>query len=1125
MMKIPHVFLIILSMTVMQLLSTPAWSKSTSLTYQGRIVKADGHGFDQLGVSFLFQILDPSGQCLIYQEQVGGINLVNGVFDVAIGNGSVQYPTAAGSNVMDIFNNASTFACGTCSASGSAYTCADSTSNYPAVLGDGRRLRVSFYDGSGWQTITPDNVIRGVPYAGFAQSAQKLGNNVASDFLLKAGLPNCGANTFLSWNAGTGTLTCAPVSGASGGTVTNITAGAGLNGGSITSSGTISLQDTTVTPGSYGAANKVATFTVDAQGRLTNAASVTISGVAPGGAASGDLSGNYPNPTVSGLDGQPLSIATLGSGNFLKYNGTHWINATPTTGDISGLSGALSSYLTQSAFNGYVFSAGCTASQTMYWSSATGNFQCAPINVGLAGDVTGSIGASKVVALQNQPVDATAPTTNQVLQWNGSKWMPTSLPAGNAGTVTGITAGTGLSGGTITSSGTINLADTSVAAGSYGSATQVSTFTVNAQGQLTAAGNTTVTPAWSSITSKPTNLSGYGITDAVKNGGGVGNMSAGLDGAQPASPAAGDLFVATDTQKIYRFNGSIWDLISSAGGSGGTISALTSDVSASGNGPVVATVNSVGGSTAANIHNAELAANAATNTNTAGTIVKRDASGNFTAGTITANLTGAASANVLKAGDTMTGDLTFASGKGSIFTDSGSKTVSVFAPTTIGTSYVLRLPTNVAASNGQVLTSDTSGNLTWTTPSTVATSYSGVLPVANGGTNSSTALNSNRIMVSSGGAIVEASALTNGQILIGSTGAAPQAATLTAGSGVSITNAAGGITIAATGSGGTVIDVTGTAPVSVATGTSTPVISLANGSAAGQVYRWDGASAWAATKLKYTDLINSLSASPWPAASCTAGQAIVWNSGTDSFTCSNIVASVNGNSALTNGKIWVGDGTGKAAEVSVSGDATMANTGSITLASVGTAGTYRSVTVDAKGRVTAGTNPTTLSGYAISDAVVNGGQAGAVVLGPSNANSLTMNTNNVARLMIDSSGNAGLNSSIVAGSKLAVGGTIVTTTNAIATGATVDLSASNIHRLASVGGSAITLSNMVNGGVYTIVVADTTSRTYTFSGCSSTYFSPANAATTASSRTIYGITTIYSGSTWECYVTWASGFQ
>jgi microcystin-dependent protein len=51
----------------------------------------------------------------------------------------------------------------------------------------------------------------------------------------------------------------------------------------------------------------------------------------------------------------------------------------------------------------------------------------------------------------------------------------------------------------------------------------------------------------------------------------------------------------------------------------------------------------VGGSTAANVHAAELAANAATSTNTANTIVERDASGNFSAGTITAtsvNVTG-----------------------------------------------------------------------------------------------------------------------------------------------------------------------------------------------------------------------------------------------------------------------------------------------------------------------------------------------------------------------------------------------------------------------------------------------------------------------------------------------------
>ena len=57
--------------------------------------------------------------------------------------------------------------------------------------------------------------------------------------------------------------------------------------------------------------------------------------------------------------------------------------------------------------------------------------------------------------------------------------------------------------------------------------------------------------------------------------------------------------------------------------------------------------------------------------------------------------------------------------------------------------------------------------------------------------------------------------------------------------------------------------------------------------------------------------------------------------------------------------------------IAVSGDASGSGTTSIalTLANSGaTAGTYKSVTVDAKGRVTAGTNPTTLSGYGITDA-------------------------------------------------------------------------------------------------------------------------------------------------------------
>src|SRR5579864_2631093 len=88
------------------------------------------------------------------------------------------------------------------------------------------------------------------------------------------------------------------------------------------------------------------------------------------------------------------------------------------------------------------------------------------------------------------------------------------------------------------------------------------------------------------------------------------------------------------------------------------ITQLTADVTAGpGSGSQAATVVSVGGSSAVNIHSAELAANAATALNTPSTIVKRDGSGNFAAGIITASLTGHASLDLALTGGTLTGAL------------------------------------------------------------------------------------------------------------------------------------------------------------------------------------------------------------------------------------------------------------------------------------------------------------------------------------------------------------------------------------------------------------------------------------------------------------------------------------
>ncbi|MAV92076.1 MAG: hypothetical protein CL676_11710, partial [Bdellovibrionaceae bacterium] len=113
------------------------------------------------------------------------------------------------------------------------------------------------------------------------------------------------------------------------------------------------------------------------------------------------------------------------------------------------------------------------------------------------------------------------------------------------------------------------------------------------------------------------------------------------------------------------------------------------------------------------------------------------------------------------------------------------------------------------------------------------------------------------------------------------------------------------------------------------------------------------------------------------AAGVTAG--LLSKTDYDSF--SGKLSAVSG-SSLADTNIWVGNGSGQAAAVAMSGDATLANDGTLTLATSGaTAGTYKSVTVDAKGRVTAGTNPTTLSGYGITDAVQNLGGVATMAAG------------------------------------------------------------------------------------------------------------------------------------------------
>jgi hypothetical protein len=116
---------------------------------------------------------------------------------------------------------------------------------------------------------------------------------------------------------------------------------------------------------------------------------------------------------------------------------------------------------------------------------------------------------------------ALAPSTaGQVLSTNGAGANPSWLTIAGTGTVTSVGTGTGLTGGPITAAGTISIANTAVTAGTYGTASQVPTYQVNAQGQLISASNTAIAIDASAITT--------GVLPIAR--GGTANASTPLDG-------------------------------------------------------------------------------------------------------------------------------------------------------------------------------------------------------------------------------------------------------------------------------------------------------------------------------------------------------------------------------------------------------------------------------------------------------------------------------------------------------------------------------------------------------------------------------------------------------------------
>ena len=236
---------------------------------------------------------------------------------------------------------------------------------------------------------------------------------------------------------------------------TTITAGTGLEGaGDLSANRTIDLSDTTVTAGTYGSTTAIPVFTVNAQGQLTASSEVAIT--------VGDAT-----LTVEGSNG------LVGSGTFTA-------NAT--------------------ANNTITIEHADTSSQASVDNS--GNTFIQDITLDAQGHIT-ALGSATVNPYDGWNVSDGTNTElvaeNDTITFNGDgnisvDYDPATntVTIGNPADITSVAAGTGLTGGGTSGALTIDLDDTAVTSGTYGSSSLVPIIAIDAQGRITAASEVSV---------------------------------------------------------------------------------------------------------------------------------------------------------------------------------------------------------------------------------------------------------------------------------------------------------------------------------------------------------------------------------------------------------------------------------------------------------------------------------------------------------------------------------------------------------------------------------------------------------------------------------------------------------
>jgi hypothetical protein len=245
---------------------------------------------------------------------------------------------------------------------------------------------------------------------------------------------------------------------------------------------TVTLDDTAVTPGTYGSASETVTFTVDQQGRLTAASEQAIAITAS---------------QVTDFDSEVLS-SVFEVANFVDSTGAAGIDFTVSAGasvtaslvnssiGVNGTAGTnsdinLGSDLTFTSSDGSIVATGNGSGGldlTVDASSVSDSF--------VTGATLGS--GTLTLSLSNGKPDVTASGFQFNLSSDSGVGQVVQL-----GDTLNLLGGTGITGvGSATDTVTFNLDNTAVTAASYGDASTVATFTVDSQGRLTAAQDVTI---------------------------------------------------------------------------------------------------------------------------------------------------------------------------------------------------------------------------------------------------------------------------------------------------------------------------------------------------------------------------------------------------------------------------------------------------------------------------------------------------------------------------------------------------------------------------------------------------------------------------------------------------------